>query len=223
VLYPRADSGDLADFLEAYFDLGKLDIRRKEEMTVILEQALGCLPSGLAYMHQNRIRHRYIKSGNVLIQVNAVLWTDFGHSSDSNVDEIDSTTEGVVDAQTKRYSAPKVLSEGRRNSKADIHSLDCVFLDIFYALSYNMVVFASETQLPTSLKSLIEQIRNMEDASGMLELDQVPSRLHGIADLILLMKSEDPEKRPDANCQIFGLECTGCPTCRNQLSNHHMP
>ncbi|KAH7081316.1 kinase-like domain-containing protein [Paraphoma chrysanthemicola] len=134
VLQPRADKGDLARYLDAY-----LSSRRKpldsgtESMTYVLERALGCLASGLAFMHEKEICHRDVKPKNILINEGAVVWADFGYSRDYSLFEHD-VTKGPVDAQTKRYSAPEVLLRDERDSKADIYSLGCVFLEIFYAI-----------------------------------------------------------------------------------------
>jgi serine/threonine protein kinase len=191
-------------------------------MTIILEQAFDCLPSALAYMHQHKIRHRDIKPRNVLIHGDDVLLTDFGLAFDSN-DCSHSTTTGLASPHTKRYSAPEVLSNSPRNSKADIYSLGYVFLEMFYALRLGMAVFAAESELPINVKNLIDQLLTLEDASEHLVQDYTSSQLYGIADLILLMTLQDPGERPDADylcCQIFPLGRTGCSTCRRQISTH---
>jgi serine/threonine protein kinase len=158
VLQPRADEGDLARFLDVYLNpKGKISDSRKVLMAAILEQAFGCLASGLAFMHQQKIRHRDVKPKNILIHKGAVLWADFGYSRDSSLFE-HSATKGLVDAQIYRYSAPEVLSWTERDSKADIYSLGCVFLEVFYALAYDKAALEPGKWFSKEMNHLTKEI-----------------------------------------------------------------
>lgn len=139
ILDPVADGGDLANFLQnyrdsgysLYFDIDRGSERRKQNK--ILQRAYGCLLSGLAFMHQQTIRHKDIKPQNILIHQGSVLYTDFGLSYDFG-DIGQSTTTGTPSGITRRYCAPEVALHGSRNSKSDIFSLGCVFLEIHTTL-----------------------------------------------------------------------------------------
>ncbi|KAH7345915.1 kinase-like domain-containing protein [Pyrenochaeta sp. MPI-SDFR-AT-0127] len=139
ILDPVADGGDLATFLQNYQDSGYslfYDVDRGTERRAqnkILQKAFGCLASELAFMHRQAIRHKDIKPQNILIHQGSVIYTDFGLSYDFG-DIGQSTTTGLPQGITRRYCAPEVADWGSRNSKSDIFSLGCVFIEIHSAL-----------------------------------------------------------------------------------------
>ncbi|KAJ4297959.1 hypothetical protein N0V90_005858 [Kalmusia sp. IMI 367209] len=64
ILEPVADSGDLEDFLRQYREQWFTD---NVMGSAILWRAFGCLASGLAFMHKQKVRHKDIKPRNILI------------------------------------------------------------------------------------------------------------------------------------------------------------
>lgn len=94
-----------------------------------LRQSFGCLATALSYLHEQRVRHKDIKPGNILISDGRVYLCDFGISRDWSMSE-HSTTEGDVLKFTRRYCAPEVFGRDPRNSSSDMWSLGCVFLEI---------------------------------------------------------------------------------------------
>jgi serine/threonine protein kinase len=137
ILSPVADSGDLHDFLGKYEDAG-IHSPGRGEKTLLLYRAFGCLVSGLAFMHGQRVRHKDIKPQNILVHQGSVLYTDFGISLDFSK-QAQSTTIGNPQSYTKRYCAPEVADWGNRNSKSDIFSLGCVFIEIIAALQPSLI------------------------------------------------------------------------------------
>lgn len=137
LLEPVASQGDLEEFLAEFVremeDVGTTS-PRVLAMTPVLKRGLGCLAAGLAFMHAKRIRHKDIKPRNILVHNGKVMYTDFGYSFDSN-GFTRSTTEGRPNYLTRRYSAPEVLEHEQRNSKSDVYSLGCVFIDMLSALT----------------------------------------------------------------------------------------
>lgn len=137
ILDPVADGGDLANFLEDFRDskdAGVDDPKKRD----ILYSAFGCLANGLEFIHRQTIRHKDIKPQNILIHQGSVLFTDFGISLDfSQVGH--STTTGNPQAFTRRYCAPEVIDWGGRNSKSDVFSLGCVFLEIISTLGLAII------------------------------------------------------------------------------------
>lgn len=117
ILYPVPESGDLSEHLWQYRELQENSLKLEvadprfetvktelRAMTVVLKRAFGCLTSGLAFMHEQRIRHKDIKLQNVLVHAGSVLFTDFGYSLDcSRVSH--SATEGRPSFLTRRYCA----------------------------------------------------------------------------------------------------------------------
>ena len=75
--------------------------------------------SGLVYLHQQKIMHRDIKSGNVLLTKELhAKWTDFGISK--NLEEQQTITKGQG---TLPWTAPEIMrGERHYTEKADIYS-----------------------------------------------------------------------------------------------------
>ena len=139
ILEPVADGGDLANFLRNYRDqrdskFENLSNAERKRQRHIMWNAFGCLASALAFIHQHTIRHKDIKPQNILIHQGRILYTDFGLSYDYS-DIGRSTTTGNPQGFTRKYCAPEVVKGESRNSKADIFSLGCVFVEIALALA----------------------------------------------------------------------------------------
>jgi hypothetical protein len=98
IMWPVADM-DLAAFLANYPDPKK----RK----ICLRRFFGCLATAVAYLHDNKIRHKDIKPENILVKDRKVLLTDFGTSRNWS-DDTKSATSGTVAVHTPRYCAPEV-------------------------------------------------------------------------------------------------------------------
>lgn len=122
ILYPIADKV-LLDLLKQTDPLSDQDF-------ATLRSSFNCLATALEFLHANSIRHKDIKPSNILLSGGRVLLCDFGISH-RWTDSENGTTEGGYSSFTHRYAAPEVLRvDARRNSKADIWSLGCVFLEI---------------------------------------------------------------------------------------------
>jgi len=100
-----------------------------EEDIIFLRRSFGCLATALAYLHGEKVRHKDIKPGNILLNDGAVYLCDFGVSRDWS-DSDHSTTTGDIIKATWRYCAPEVSDLDPRNEKSDIWSLGCVFLEL---------------------------------------------------------------------------------------------
>jgi ankyrin repeat protein len=127
LISPLAD-GNLNDFLwngeaAAYHHPAKIQL---------LRGSFGCLATGLAYLHEQQIKHKDIKPSNILVKGMTVLFADFGISHDWTGDS-QSTTEGPT-ALTQRYAPIEVADWRCRNSSSDIWSLGCVYLEILSVL-----------------------------------------------------------------------------------------
>ena len=93
----------------------------------------GCLTAGLEYLHAQKVRHKDIKPGNILVSQGSVLLTDFGLAREFG-DATGSTSVGTVNGTSPRYAAPEVLMMESRNTKSDIWSLGIVFLEMIIVL-----------------------------------------------------------------------------------------
>ena len=190
ILYPVADSGDLYAFLQD-FNEAKAAHLVQPETNRVLESSFGCLASGLAFMHRQKIRHKDIKPQNILVHQGSLIYTDFGYSLDHSA-IVGSTTTGAPNAFTRKYCAPEVSDYGPRNSKSDIFSLGCVFLDILFVLH-------DEPISPDPRKSYHEILENSQLRSSL----QSSSPLGMITSNMLLPR---PDERPSAEDVTFGIE-----------------
>lgn len=136
IMSPLAEE-DLQSFLERQHTQITNIFDHHNQSSAISAKTIGmmkswflCLASTLASIHSRRVRHKDIKPRNILISNGSVLFADFGSSS-LFVSELTSSTEGTVGGgNTRLYSPPEVMSEGRRGRSADVFSLGCVFSEI---------------------------------------------------------------------------------------------
>lgn len=106
-----------------------------------LWQSFGCLASGLAWLHSKPIRHKDIKSANILItndDEGSILFCDFGSALDAE-NRDNAQTEGYPHKRTRRYLSPEAARSEPRDEASDVWSLGCVFLEILTVLQGNRV------------------------------------------------------------------------------------
>lgn len=108
-----------------------------------LRTFFGCLARALEFLHEQKVRHKDIKLGNILVHGGNVLFTDFGLSFDFT-DADGSTTVSRVNGMTRRYCAPEVAALEPRNTASDIWSLGVVFLEMITVLKGKTVEFIYE-------------------------------------------------------------------------------
>ncbi|KAL8856217.1 MAG: hypothetical protein Q9178_007182 [Gyalolechia marmorata] len=127
----------------AEMDLSTYLARADTAMFCELRTFFGCLARALAFLHEQNVRHKDIKPGNILVHRGNVLFTDFGLSFDfADVDS--STTVSMVNGMTLRYCAPEVAAYEPRNTSSDIWSLGVVFLEMITVLKGKTVEFVYE-------------------------------------------------------------------------------
>ncbi len=214
ILDPVASDGDLDHYLAGYWKIadeetvneaGESD-PRLETMKVILEQAFGCLTSGLAFMCQKRVRHRDIKPNNILVHNGRVLYTDFGYSFDSSGFSR-STTEGRPSFLTRKYSAPEVLEYEKKSSKSDVYSLGCVFIELLFAL-------LQRSEVEQEIDCYSNRMDDIHEWLGMLD---IPTRYSRLPDVIRKMTSRERIERPSADHVALDFQAVPnlfCAQCR---------
>ncbi|OTA62888.1 kinase-like protein [Hypoxylon sp. EC38] len=125
-----------ADYnLAAYLNEETIDPDKES----LLLNYFGCLIDALSYLHNKAyMRHNDIKPQNILVHCRHIYLADFGISLDWS--ETLRTTTCTTTATTPLYCAPEVTREGPPiNSKADIWSLGCVFLEMTTVLKGRQV------------------------------------------------------------------------------------
>ncbi|KAL9030551.1 MAG: hypothetical protein Q9196_001339 [Gyalolechia fulgens] len=135
-----------------------------------LRTFFGCLARALEFLHEQKVRHKDIKPGNILVHKGNVLFTDFGLSFDST-DADSSTTVSMVNGMTPRYCAPEVAALEPRNKSSDIWSLGVVFLKMITVLKGKPVTFVDEflelhgtrqKYVRTNSAALVELVEELE-------------------------------------------------------------
>lgn len=91
---------------------------------------MGCLASGLAYVHTQGVIHKDIKPDNILVTNGHVQFADFGISRTIDIGDVESQTYGLPGPRTAMYVAPEVAAWASRGRKADVFSLGCVFAEM---------------------------------------------------------------------------------------------
>ena len=207
ILTPVADDGDLDSYLEEFTVLQKnpeAHETRIASMTQVLKQSFGCLAAGLTFMHQTRVRHKDIKTHNILVHRDRVLYTDFGLSRDTSVFD-NSMSEGPTEA-TRRYAAPEVLQGKSRNSSSDVYSLGCVFVEIYMTMN-NTLLHDERPRFPDAMSAIQNQF-----ASRSVPVLGATCMLYIMPGMI----SDNPANRPTAE-QVWhecarqdGFQCANC-------------
>jgi serine/threonine protein kinase len=97
-----------------------------------LREWLGCLITAVEYLHKDQIRHRDIKPANILVYGTNILLVDFELSLDWR--DLGQSTTTASCGRTPLYAAPEVIDFRSCNSKSDVWSLGCVFLEMITVL-----------------------------------------------------------------------------------------
>ncbi|KAH0536891.1 hypothetical protein FGG08_006262 [Glutinoglossum americanum] len=215
LLWPVAicDLGSFLDELDDYSMSGKctiidnlgLDPRpggvgSPRDPCLFIRRLHGCLANTIEYLHSNRVRHKDIKSRNVLLTRDGVILTDFGISRDL-ADLSQSATDGLIRG-TYKYCAPEVARYEEHGRAADIYSLGCIFLEmntVFYDLRLASLFQSLEGTTegtsfqndPQNLSRWVERMRQRSRELG----GEADEDFFGVLNAML---SEDPGDRPTA-------------------------
>ncbi|KAF2015569.1 kinase-like protein [Aaosphaeria arxii CBS 175.79] len=196
ILSPVADGGDLESFLND-FAVGQIARKGTTERRLV-RKSFGCLAAGLAFMHQQKIRHKDIKPRNILIHRGTMIYTDFGYSFDYSLPDGRSTTTGRPDTFTRKYCAPEVVDWEPRNSKSDVFSLGCVFLEMLAVLDARATLPHCDqpySAVGEAIQCLFETLEERHSRKNVGSRTTV-TRLWSV---IYKMLSFDPTQRPTAS------------------------
>jgi hypothetical protein len=165
--------------------LTRADTSRHRELRTFF----GCLSRTLEFLHEQNVRHKDIKPGNVLVNHGHVLLTDFGLSFDfTNANG--STTLSMVNGLSQRYCAPEVAMLERRNTSSDIWSLGVVFLEMIVVLKGKTVRYIDEffeqhgsqqvfvRTNPAAFPELVAELKGVGSKSDNRALEWVQQMLH---------------------------------------------
>ncbi|CAO2652684.1 Nn.00g020950.m01.CDS01 [Neocucurbitaria sp. VM-36] len=164
----------------------------------IMYCSFNCLATALEFLHANSVRHKDIKPSNILLSEGRVLLCDFGISLEWT-DGDNGTTEGIYPTFTRRYAAPEVFQDTPRNSKTDIWSLGCVFLEIISALngySHDAIELGESTEgqglTSSAMKKWLGKLKD-EHEEGIYDLP---------VNWTIAMIKDDPHERIEASSAV---------------------
>lgn len=179
----------------------------------------GCLLQGLEFAHSNKIKHKDIKPGNILVKHPQVYLSDFSLAKDFTGED-SSVAVGEIPAGTLRYRAPETRNNAGRR-KADVFSLGCVYAEMLTVVCkksfeelYKKCLAVGKTDrfrdnLPT-VKDWLDQLRR----------DSADERIPALCKIIRLMMDEDIEIRHTAAEAVKSVESiAGCRCPRVHLND----
>ena len=215
IMSPVADM-DLATYLKPE------RVPPSPEKSSTLRTYFGCLANALDFLHSHQIRHKDIKSRNILIKDTNVLLTDFGLARD--LSDRDGSTTASACAFTPRYCAPEVALDTARNTKSDIWSLGCVFLEILAVLKGQTTEFvkryfesngtmepypyqnlAAVTQITRELKTIGEAVDNVPISWIEIMLRHDQKKRPTAAEIVDWSTAHDPQQ--DYQFRFCGICC----------------
>ena len=130
IIMEYCSGGSLKEIIEEYKKKG--DYIPENMVVKFMEQIL----SGVMTLHKNRILHKNLKPGNILVDANGNLkLSDFRISGQlSNFRISDQSSDSIacteIAEETLYYSSPEVLKGEEYNFCADVWSLGCIFHEL---------------------------------------------------------------------------------------------
>ncbi|EKX41987.1 hypothetical protein GUITHDRAFT_88213, partial [Guillardia theta CCMP2712] len=189
VIMKLATGGELMDRILHRFENGKG--YTEAEVSRIISDVL----SALKHMHDRRIVHCDLKPENILFETpdedSNLCIVDLGFASLCEDGEFLSKFQGTLD-----YMAPELLGRGQRryNAKADVWSVGC----LLYVLLSGALPFRRRWS-DCDARTADIRVRDLI-LKGQVDTESGPwqSVAPAAKQLVILMLSKDPERRPSA-------------------------
>ncbi|EON62509.1 serine/threonine protein kinase [Coniosporium apollinis CBS 100218] len=160
----------------------------------ILSESFGCLAQAIAYLHEQRIRHKDLKPSNILLYREGLRVTDFGTSTDFSALTVSLTENG--ERGTPKYFAPEVAAFKPNGRAADIFSLGCIFLEMLLLLVKAAPMDAFKALRPEDDRSFQANLHRRHQWYRLLHV-RGPVLEHLLAE-IKMMIAVEPSRRPTA-------------------------
>ena len=206
LMEPVADR-NLRDYLD---DFCKTD----EPKECVLAGFLGCLATALAKLHLKcNVRHKDIKPTNIFVKGLNVLLTNFGMALDWTGTGHTTTRQELQ--KSEKYAAPENSEGEERNSRADIWSPGCVFLEMVAVLK-GMPRFEVKEILEKNGTGSVNYWQNIEGIDEIIKRLKQRNGKCGNAPLEWIERTlkKDKQDRPNAKelrAMIFDTKECGLP------------
>ncbi|KAI9686825.1 MAG: hypothetical protein M1820_010545 [Bogoriella megaspora] len=201
-----------------------------QEQCVSMRNYFGCLAGAIDYLHLHKIRHRDIKSENILIKGDRIFITDFGTAYEWS--KANATTQNRNVPFSVEYTSPEVIRGKPRNTASDMWSLGVVFLEMATVLLGNTIskfkahmdhcsarhtggrqLLSAEPYPYANLPAVTAWMEHLQRQDHAQHYDKEP--LQWIKDLL----QHDPEKRRSARGIMQDMQESAssdlfcCPDC----------
>lgn len=176
--------------------------KRPSTAIEFLLRTLGCIAEAVAYVHEQKIRHRDLKPKNILLSPGRVYLADFGIARDVRDSDNTQTAAGTG---TKLWKAPEVhLGNDHHMSSADVWSLGCIFLaaiTAIYGEAREKFELALRNELDSTKENLmlrkhIQDLQRKATAAWLVNRDEINIDVKHILELVERMLRHDPKQRP---------------------------
>ncbi|KAJ9661125.1 hypothetical protein H2201_006676 [Coniosporium apollinis] len=181
--------GTLDHFSQLGLKLNSIFTYRK-----ILNESFGCLAQAIAYLHEQRIRHKDLKPSNILLYREGLRVTDFGTSTDFSALTVSLTENG--ERGTPKYFAPEVAAFKANGRAADMFSLGCIFLEMLLQLVKPAHVDGFRALRPEDDHSFQANLHMQHQWYELLDIRG--SVLQRLLAEIKMMIAVEPNQRPTA-------------------------
>jgi serine/threonine protein kinase len=173
----------------------------QEGMKAFALSKIGCIVCAVEYLHSQRIRHKDLKPSNILLSPQGLWLTDFGTATDFSQRTV-STTENW-ERGTPKYFAPEVATFQPSGRAADIFSLGCVLLELYFVHQCQEDPLSAKPTLET-----LRELRSTQDKSFQANLNKLhnwlrlsspePESFTGLhlREQIEMMLEKEPGRRP---------------------------
>jgi serine/threonine protein kinase len=224
----RLDLHSLFDDIEAYWSSNSTPLQHKRLVDVYfyghsstvhkaspIYFQIGCLVSAVAYLHDQKIRHKDLKPSNILLTPTSLILSDFGSATDFSL-----LSQSATDNErgTPKYFAPEVcvfsgppeimltimqVAEWEPNGRAaDIFSLGCILLEI---LTLDQEGTLDRLRAARSTKNTA-YYANLDRVNDWIPLrDDVSPIDYNLIKEIRAMLSHNPDQRPSAQSLLERL------------------
>lgn len=114
-----------------------------------VQKWLGCLGSGLSYLHAKNMTHRQLSPSNILVKDGAIFFTEFAISNHFKANDtlVEEYTEPSTSCEV--YQAPELQKQQSFGTESDIFSFGCI--------SIELLTFASGMSLTSFSDWLLQQ------------------------------------------------------------------
>ena len=201
-LYTFEDHRGICDYaVMQYYPDGNLSNAIKQGLTAQQKEDIATqLLEGIAFLHKNKVVHRDLKPGNILIMKDddgiIPIITDFGLSKAANMGD-GSMFSNSFGGGTQRYSSPEQLQGKPLRLNTDLWS----YGSILYELFTGEQLFTAGSGAANSAQADLE-IYNKIIHGDVEKLSKMPEKWRKVAERCLVV---DADKRAKDEEELFGI------------------